>query len=100
MSATWAESYKTWMTQYLIDIATPAWTWASTMRDDLETQLNADTTTDLATKAAQLNLLNEIKTAPGFNQPAFVCDFGPTWQTGRLNIRDLEGLVKRDVPAH
>ena len=96
MSATWAESYKTWTTQYLIDIAAPAWTWASTTRDDLETQLNADTTTDPATKAAQLNLLTEIKTAPGFSQSAFVCDFGLTWQTGRLNIRDLEGLVKRD----
>ena len=92
LPATWASDYKTWMTQYLADIATPAWTWASTTRDDLETQLNADTTMDPTVKAAQLKLLANIKTAPGFSQSSFTCDFGLTWQAGRLNIRDLDGI--------
>ncbi len=99
MSATWASTYKTWMTAYLVDIAAPAWTWASSTRDDLETQLSADTTTDPATKATLLKQLADIKSAPGFSQSYFQCDFGLTWQPGRLNIRDLQGFdshMKRD----
>ena len=99
MLATWASTYKTWMVKYLIDIAAPAWTWVSTTRDDLETQLNVDTTVDPATKAAQLQLLAGIKTAPGFSRSYFKCGFALTWQTGKLDIRDLKGFnfhIKRD----
>lgn len=99
LSATWASKYKAWMTNYLAEIVTPAWTWASTTRDDLETQLKGDITTDPAVKAAQPKKLAYIKTAPDFSQSAFTCDFALTWQPGRLNIRELYGSdpkVKRD----
>ncbi|KAL9104827.1 MAG: hypothetical protein Q9163_000275 [Psora crenata] len=77
--ATWAEDYKNWMTQYLADIGRPAWTWASTTRDELETEILADKTTLAETKDAQLKQLADIKLHPGFSNTAFVCDFGLTW---------------------
>lgn len=99
LSATWASKYKTWMTNYLAEIVTPAWTWASATRDDLETQIRSNTTIDPDVKAAQLAKLAYIKTDPGFSQSAFICDFALTWQPGRLNVRELyssEPKVKRD----
>ncbi|KAL8791179.1 MAG: hypothetical protein Q9195_006018 [Heterodermia aff. obscurata] len=89
LQATWASNYKTWMNQYLEDIVVPAWTWASTTRDDLQAAVTLDTTINSTTKQSQLQQLNDIKNHPGFSQEAFKADFGLTWQTRRSSARGL-----------
>ena len=85
LATTWASNYKTWMNQYLEDIVTPAWTWASTTRDDLEAAITQDTNLDPATKQSQLQQLDDIKKHPSFSQSSFKADFDLTWQASPLN---------------
>ena len=89
LPTTWASNYKAWMNQHLEDIVAPAWTWASTTRDDLGAEITQDTKIEPATKQSQLQQLEDIKNHPGFSQSSFKADFGLTWQASPLNSRGL-----------
>ncbi|KAL9628096.1 MAG: hypothetical protein Q9164_007394 [Protoblastenia rupestris] len=87
LPATWAADYKDWMNGWLVEIAEPAWEWASTTHADLTTSLSADTTLDATAKAAQLKQLADIDSDARFSRANFVCDFGLSWTPGSLVIR-------------